>query len=130
MAGEPMLAEPSSTCPFGFAGARVAVENTNDGADVIITGIGNAREIRQRAKDSAAMYGPGAHRGMGHRGMHGDGQRHGLGLATLSVPVRAIEEDIEEGARIHVTPVRAADRDRMRGALLARAENAQTGSCH
>jgi hypothetical protein len=129
MAGEPVLPEPSSTCPFGFAGARVAVEDTKDGADVIITGIGNAREIRQRAKDSAAMFGPGAHRGIGHHGTHGDGQRHGLGLATLSVPVRATEEDIDEGARIHVTPVRAEDRDRMRGALLARAENTRTGAC-
>jgi hypothetical protein len=128
-AGEPVEPTPSTTCPLGLRGARVTLENTHDGADVVMTAFGDATELRQRARDAAAMYGPGAHRGMGHEGKHGDGKQHGLGLATLGVPVVATEEDTKDGARIHVAAVDPQDRGRMRAALIARVDDARTGDC-
>jgi hypothetical protein len=110
-------------------GARVAVENTRDGADVVMTAFGDATELRQRARDAAAMYGPGAHRGLGHGGHHGDGKQHGLNLGTLGVRVVAAEEDTPDGARIHVASVDPQEMKRMRAALVARVDDARTGDC-
>lgn len=128
-AGERVEPAPSSTCPFGFRGARVAIERTALGADVVIEGYGDPAILRRRARDAAAMYGPGAHRGMGHDGKHGDGERHGLGLAALGVPVRASEEDTTDGAIIHVVAAEPADRDRLRALLVERGNAARTGDC-
>jgi hypothetical protein len=128
-AGEPLEPSPSSTCPFGLRGARVAVENTRDGADVVMTAFGDATELRHRARDAAAMYGPGAHRGLGHHGQHGDGKQHGLSLGTLGVQVVAAEEDTPDGARIHVASVDPQEKQRMRAALVARVDDARTGEC-
>jgi hypothetical protein len=66
---------------------------------------------------------------MGHAGVHGIGQHHGVGLATLGVAVRASEEDTREGAIIHVVAVNEDDRHRLRSALVTRANAARTGDC-
>jgi hypothetical protein len=121
---------PSSTCPFGFQGARVAIERTPLGADVVIEAYGDPAVLRRRARDAAAMYGPGAHRGMGHDGVHGNGKQHGLGLATLGVPVRASEEDTREGAVIHVVAVEPGDRVKLRSVLVQRGNAARSSDCH
>ena len=128
-AGEPMEPSPASTCPFGFRGARVAIEHTALGADVVLVAFGDPSVLRRRARDSAAMYGPGARKGMGHDGVHGDGRQHGLGLATIGVPVRASEEDTHEGAIIHVVAVEPRDRERLQEALRSRANAARSGDC-
>jgi hypothetical protein len=121
--------QPSTTCPFGVRGARVRMIDTADGVVVTLRAFGDIAVLRRRARDAAAMYGPGAHRGLGHDGAHGGGHRHGLGLAQLGVPVEATAEDTEEGARIIVRPKDPADLGRMRAALRARAGRARVGEC-
>jgi hypothetical protein len=127
--GRPAIPEPSTTCPFGVRGARVNMSETEDGMVIALRGYGDVTELRRRARDAAAMYGPGAHRGLGHDGVHGRGDRHGLGLAHLGVPVLAEEQDTPEGARITVRPVLTADLDRMRKALREREERTRSGKC-
>jgi hypothetical protein len=75
------------------------------------------------------MYGPGAHRGQGHDGVHGTGLHHGLALDRLGFRVRATEQDTADGARIHVEPVDPAERQAVQAAVHARADGARVGSC-
>jgi hypothetical protein len=105
------------------------MSDADDGVVVALRGYGDVTELRRRAHDSAAMYGPGAHRGLGHEGKHGSGEHHGLGLAQLGVPVRAEVEDTPDGARIVVRPVVATDLETMRKALHDREERARAGRC-
>jgi hypothetical protein len=122
--------EPSTTCPFGVRGARVSMTDTDFGVVLELRAYGGeVAELRRRAQDAAAMYGPGAHRGLGHDGVHGGGEKHGLGLAHLGVEVHAEAEDTPDGARITVRPVVASDLERMRKALHEREERARSGKC-
>lgn len=123
------MSTPSTTCPFGIRGARVSTSDTEDGSVIELRAYGDVAELRRRAHDAAAMYGPGAHRGLGHDGEHGGGEHHGLGLAHLGVPVRAEAEDTPEGARIIVRPIVATDLDKMRKALREREERTRAGKC-
>jgi hypothetical protein len=97
--------------------------------DVTFSGGSRLEELRHRARDAAAMYGPGAHRGLGHQGLHGDGEHHGLGLKELSPPVRAVEVDTDDGARIHITPLNAADAVAVRAEVHARVTRTRMGDC-
>lgn len=121
--------EPSTTCPFGIRGTRVETENIPDGVAISLHAFGDVQEVRRRARDAAAMYGPGAHLGAGHDGEHGKGEQHGLGLRHLGVSVEAIAEDTPDGARIIVWPKRREDLEKMRTALAERASRARTGKC-
>lgn len=126
---ENSMPQPSTTCPFGYRGTRVALENTDDGVLIKLRAWGDVKEVRARAHDAAAMYGPGAQKGKGHHGEHGIGHRHGLGLAHLGVPVTAEAEDTPEGAQIHVRPKNPADLDKMRDALSERESRTRNGTC-
>ena len=121
--------EPSTTCPFGIRGTRVEMQDSADGVVISLRAFGDVEEVRRRARDAAAMYGPGSHMGLGHDGMHGKGERHGLGLVHLGVPVNAIAEDTPEGARIIVWPKRQEDLGKMRAALEERERRTRTGKC-
>lgn len=123
------MSQPSTTCPFGIRGARISMTDTEDGVLIELRAYGDVADLRRRAHDAAAMYGPGAHKGVGHDGAHGSGEHHGLGLARLGVPVRAEAADTPEGARIVVRPVAASDLEAMRKALRERDERARTGPC-
>ena len=127
--GLPQVPEPSTTCPFGVRGARVRMSDTEDGVVIALRAYGDIEEVRRRARDAAAMYGPGAHRGLGHDGKHGGGHQHGLGLGHLGVPVQAEAENIDDGARIIVRPKAASDLERMRTALWHREGSARAGEC-
>jgi hypothetical protein len=121
---------PSTTCPFGVRGARLSMSDTEDGVVIALRAYGqDVTELRKRARDAAAMYGPGAHRGLGHDGAHGGGEHHGLGLARLGVPVSAVAEDTAEGAKITVVPKVAADLEKMRQALHERESRTRAGTC-
>jgi len=128
-AGMPPLRTDSTTCQFGERGVRVSVDDAPDGVDVVLTTIRDVDDLRHRAHDAAAMYGAGAHRGLGHNGKHGNGAHHGLGLARLSIPVKAEEVDVWSGAKIHVSPVDPAKVDVVRSEVRARADDAQWGEC-
>jgi len=107
-AGEPCAAGPSSTCPYGLPGARIAVEGTNEGADVVVSAFGEgARDIKTRARDPQEL----------------------LHLSSLGVPVRVSEEDTKDGARVHVAAVDAADRRRVRIALAQSADHERERWC-
>lgn len=106
--GEPAAAAPSSTCPFGLPGARVAVEGTNEGADVVVSAFGDKRAVRARAHDPEEF----------------------LHLRALGVPVRASEEDTADGARVHVAAVEVADRRKVRVALARRADRERERWCN
>jgi len=127
--GEWAAPEPSTTCPFGIPGARLSMSDHDDGVVIALRAYGDVGEVRRRAHDAAAMYGPGAHRGLGHQGVHGGGHRHGLGLSQLGVPVRAEAENTPEGARITVRPEVATDMEAMRAALWKREGSARRGDC-
>jgi hypothetical protein len=105
------------------------MSDTEDGVLIALRAFGDVGEIRRRAADAAAMYGPGAHRGLGHDGKHGGGHQHGVGLAHLGVPVHAEAENTPEGARILVRPKDPADLERMRAALWARERRSRLGGC-
>jgi hypothetical protein len=125
----PPLRTDSTTCQLGDRGVRVAVNELPDGVEVVVTTIRDVDELRQRARDAAAMYGPGAHRGLGHDGKHGDGARHGLHLAELRAKVNAVETDIPDGASIRVTPLDPAKVGEVQSEVEARVEKAQWGNC-
>lgn len=127
--GRSSLPEPSTTCPFGVRGARVSMSDTDDGVVIALRAFGDVGEVRLRARDAAAMYGAGAHRGRGHDGAHGGGHSHGLGLARLGMPVQAEVENTAEGARIIVRPKVATDLKRMRAALREREGRVRAGEC-
>lgn len=127
--GERFVPSAATTCPLGFRGARIGVEDRNAGFDLVLVAYGDVEELQRRARDAAAMHGPGAHRGLGHEGQHGLGGRHGLGLGRLGVRVRAESEDTVEGARIHVAALDPADITRLRQAIHSRANQARLGDC-
>lgn len=105
------------------------MSDTDDGVVFTLRAFGDVGELRRRARDAAAMYGAGAHRGLGHEGAHGGGHRHGLGLSRLGVPVEAEVEDTPDGARLLVRPKNAADLKRMRAALREREGSTRAGEC-
>jgi hypothetical protein len=125
----PPLKTDSTTCQFGERGVRVAVNDLPDGVEIVVTTIRDVDELRHRARDVAAMYGHGAHRGLGHNGKHGDGAGHGLRLAELRSMVSAVETDIPDGATIRVTPLDPAKVAEVQSDVGARAERAQWGDC-
>jgi len=105
------------------------MSETHDGVEITLRAFGDLDEVRRRARDTAAMYGPGAHRGFGHHGTHGGGNQHGFGLAQLGMPVEAQAENTPEGARILVRPKAASDLERMRTALWQREARVRAGEC-
>lgn len=127
--GERPEPEPSTVCPSGITGARLRMVETEDGVAFLLKAFGDVHDVRKRARDAAAMYGPGSHRGRGHAGTHGEGQHHGLALDRLGVPVVAEASDTAEGARIVVRPKDPADLPKLREAAAARESRARAGGC-
>ncbi|MBS2018849.1 MAG: hypothetical protein JST00_38635 [Deltaproteobacteria bacterium] len=127
--GERAEPEPSTMCPSGITGARLRIVDTDDGVAFVLKAFGDVHDVRKRARDAAAMYGPGSHRGRGHAGTHGEGQHHGLALDRLGVPVVAEASDTADGARIAVRPKDPADLPKLREAAAARESRARAGGC-
>jgi hypothetical protein len=74
------------------------------------------------------MYGPGAHKGMGHEGHHGEGGQHGLQVMQMP-PVHATFGEVESGARIVFVPADVNDKAIVGSKLRERARAMNT-SCH
>jgi hypothetical protein len=81
-----------------------------------------------RVKNTSQQHGKGAHLGVGHDGMHGTGEGHGLHFADFP-PVRTDFEPIEGGARLHVLAVNDGDIRVVRERLNERLPQLQTGKC-
>jgi hypothetical protein len=107
----------------------LAIDDTAEGVDIRLRAFGDVADVQQRARDAAAMYGPGAHRGEGHDGQHERGGHHGLGLASLGIQIRASEEDTSEGAVVHVAALDEEDRPRLQKVMHLRADDARRGGC-
>jgi len=104
--------------------------NEEGGVVINLRAYGDIRDLQRRARDAAAMYGPGARRGRGHDGIHGRGGHHGLALDRIGVPVFAEATDTADGARIFVKPRAPSDLEAMRAALLKRESSVRIGDCH
>jgi hypothetical protein len=108
----------------------MTIDDTPDGATFTFTTADPAQvaELRRRAHDSAAMYGAGARRGLGHDGTHGRGHRHGLALSEL-LPLETVVEDVPAGARLHVAALDPARAPELQEKLHERAEIVASGEC-
>lgn len=112
---------PPSACPFGVQGASIAYEEIPAGARLTLTAPPDKLEdLRQRTRDAAAMWGPGQRLGAGHDGKHGDGGHHGL-KAMQMPPADGRARDVEQGARIDLTPQDPNDLAVLRTKVQARA---------
>jgi hypothetical protein len=111
----------ATPCPLGVRGAHVIVEDTEVGVTMTFTAPAtDLPDLRERARDAAAMHGPGQHLGKGHDGQHFTGGDHGLKAMQLP-PSFAGEEDIDGGARIRFMPADPADLDLLRTRIRERA---------
>lgn len=110
-----------SACPLGVAGARVIYEDTETGGRLTFTAPPDQLEdLQSRARDAAALHGPGQRRGQGHDGRHGMGGDHGL-RAMQMPPARAEAQDLDGGARIDLSPYDTSDLPALRSKLRQRA---------
>ena len=118
----------ASTCPLGMLGTRVSVHDREDGIDVAFTADHDVEQLRRRVHDQAAHYGPGAHKGLGHHGVHAGDHQHGLRLWNLP-PVRLSVDDTDLGATIHVAAESPAREKEVSWTLHSRIDELEYGAC-
>lgn len=134
-------------CPMAVPGTQVAVSDTAGGeALTFTTAGGDVGELRRRTSAMAAMHdrmGAGARMEQMQGGMAPGGGMMGPGIGGGSMgggqgggghgmtmpPSRAAVEDVENGARIVVTPNDPADLERVRSAVRMRAKHMQQRGC-
>ncbi len=146
-------AAPMEACPMAVPGAQVIASDTADGGALTFTAAsGDVGELRRRVHAMAEMHGghhaAGAgmehgHGGMGHGGgMMGGGMMMGGGAmeggqgagghgshAMAMPPSRAAVEDVENGARVVVTPNDPADLEKLRSVTRMQAQYMQQHGC-
>lgn len=143
---------PTDACPMAVPGAQVTASDTPDGeALTFTTTSGDVAELRRRVHGMAEMHGrhhaAGAgmehgHGGMGHGEMMGGGMAMGgsameggqgaggHGSHAMAIPPsRAAVEDVENGARVVVTPNDPADLEKLRSAARMHAQHMQQHGC-
>jgi hypothetical protein len=132
-------------CPMAVPGAQVAAADTLDGESIMFTtSPDRAADLRARVHAMADMHNrhhqggemEGMRDGMQHGGMimgHGStaasvpGAHH---MEMMPPPSHAIVEDIDNGARVVVTPNNPADLERLRSAVRMHAEHMrESGTC-
>ncbi len=117
-----LQAPAQQSCPLGVQGARVTFDESPAGGMLtFLAAPGQVEELRERARDAAAMHGPNQKVGKGHEGKHGSGGEHGLKAMQLPA-VYAAEDDIDGGARIRFSAVEEKDISELRTKLRARAK--------
>lgn len=115
-------------CPLDVPGTKVAAADTADGEAITFTTTPeHADELRSRVRAMADMHNrhhaeaaPGAGGGMHaeHGGMH------------MPPPSRAAVEDVENGARVVVTPTDPQDLQKLQSTVRMHAEHMQQqGGC-
>lgn len=132
-----------SDCPTSVEGAEVAVSDTDEGAALTFTTKqGDVAALRARARYLARMYEAGGHHHMMWRRMGGPGRGHGHGMgprgqhhpgmrgdvAALG-DVRTTVTDVEDGARLELTPADASEVERLREAARRHQQRMSTGGC-
>lgn len=121
-------ADAPRACPLGVEGASVTVEETPNGVALVFASKEATADLRERARDAAAMRGPGRKEGKGHDGRHGTGGEHGLQIMGVP-PANATVDDVPDGARIHFVPADAADLATLRTKIRDRAARMSTAPC-
>ena len=122
-------AEPTS-CPLGVAGAQIALVDSSGAVELTLTSptLEGAEELRWRARDAAQLYGPGAHEGFGHHGLHLGAQRHGLRLTELP-PLEARVDDVNGGVHMHLAAKVSSQTDELRKKIHERVDEVRAGPC-
>lgn len=140
----PMFEQMRSSCPMTIDNAKVEVTDTEDGVALsFTTNAENVGELRERAQHMASMYemhrGRGAMRwhhmrgatagppmGRGHMGM---GRGH-MGRGAGPMPAaNASLENIDNGAKIVLTPTNADQLEQLREHVRLHQERMQSGEC-
>lgn len=122
-------ADAAARCVLGVRGVAVEARDTPAGVDLtFIASPASVAEIQIRARDIAALNGPGAHKGLGHRGHHLGAQQHGLRLTTLP-PLEAREVDRADGAVVHLVAKLEADAPEIRAQVHARLDGVAASPC-
>ena len=119
-------AEAPRGCPLGVQGARVTVEDTDDGVAMTFTSPDKVDEMRSRTLGAAAMYGP-RRLGEGHEGQHAQGGHHGLQPMQMP-PATAKVDWVPGGARLRLVPADPNDIAALRAHARERA-NAMSTRC-
>jgi hypothetical protein len=116
-------------CPMTVPGTQVYAADTANGEALTFTTSSpdQVAELRIRVHAMANMHnqrhgGMGGGEGMGGAGMGG-------GKMMMPPPSHAWVEDVENGARISMTPNDAADLQKLQGAVRMHAEHMQRHGC-
>lgn len=127
--------DPSTTCPLGIRGARIAMTNTKDGVALAVRAYGDVEEVRRRVREAAnvdrtpEVRRSGTTEDASTGGEDRSEPRGRLGLADLGVAVVAEAQNTPTGATLLVRPQDPADLDRMRKALVKRERRVREARC-
>jgi hypothetical protein len=123
-----------SMCPMDVPGTQLSAADTATGETLtFISTPDQAPALRERVRAMAAMHeerhamGDGGHMGEGHGGMMHEGT--GMGGMERPPPSHAVVEDVENGARVVVTPNDPADLQKLQTTVKAHAQKMQQEGC-
>ncbi len=150
-AGVAQNALVNAACPMAVNGAQVTASDTDDGVALTFTTTGgDVSDLRQRVSQMAQMY--GMHRGQGHmmwrrmggprgggmgpgagmrggpRGGMGPGARGGGGVGPMPAMTSRVD-NVDNGARLVLTPTDPAQLDALRARARMHAQRMQSGQC-
>lgn len=122
----------TGACPMAVADVSVDVADTKDGvALTFTTREGDVADLRGRVQQMATMY--EVHRGRGRMMWHpmGQGRGRGQGMQARGMlpAVAANVIEIENGARLELTPRDPAQLDLLREHMRAHQQRMQSGEC-
>ncbi|MGM0577105.1 MAG: hypothetical protein ACQEXJ_15375 [Myxococcota bacterium] len=117
-------------CAMEVPDAEVAMEETEDGVALTFTTTEDNRDklrevVEAMSERHRGRFGVG-HRHRGGRGMMGRG---GMGRGMRMVPSSAEYEEVDEGARLVLTPTDGEDLETLRQHMRWHLERMQSGEC-
>lgn len=132
-----MMAQLRSSCPMVVQGANVKVTDTEGGVELVFTTSGgDVNDLRQRVEHMSQMYQMhGDHGSMMWHYMSSSRMGPGMGMALdagVHGPMPAAKasvETIDNGARLVLTPVSAAELAALREHVRFHQARMQSGQC-
>jgi hypothetical protein len=128
-------------CPMDVPGTKLSAADTASGEALTFTTTPDqAATLRERVRSMVAMHdqhhaaGDSGHMEHGQGAMMGTGGEHGahgagMGGMAMPPPSRAVVEDVENGARLVVTPNDPADLQKLQSTVKSHAERMQQEGC-
>jgi hypothetical protein len=121
-----------AACPMNVPGTKVTAIDTVDGETLAFTTTGDAALLRSQVRRMAEMHNQhhaagGAHDGMMGGGMMGTGK--GMEGKVMMPPSNATVTDIENGAKIALTPIAPADLQQLQAAVRTHAKHMEQNGC-